>query len=149
MATRFDNLLDEFHKLPPRAERRPTFMEIAGCAHKENACSDILAFFCDPGRPHGLGALFLEALAQVGGIQNQEASDVSVGREVTTKAGNQIDLLIQSDSHAILIENKIWASIDSKRYILKERFNYAEDLGRIASEVRKVVCKLAKSNGAA
>ncbi len=148
MATRFDNLLDEFHKLPPRTERLPTFLEIAGCKHKENACSDILAFFCDPGRPHGLGALFLEAFAQVGDIQNQEASDVSVGREVTTKAGNQIDLLIQSDSHAILIENKIWASIDSKRYILKERFNYAEDLGRIASEVRKVVCKLATSDGA-
>ncbi len=90
----------------------------------------------------------MEAFAQVGDIQNQEASDVSVGREVTTKAGNQIDLLIQSDSHAILIENKIWASIDSKRYILKERFNYAEDLGRIASEVRKVVCKLATSDGA-
>ena len=115
VATRFNNLLDEFHELPPRAERRPTFMEIAGCAHRENACSDILAFFFDPGRPHGLGALFLEALAQVGGIQNQEAmtSDVSVGREVSTKAGNHIDLLIQSDSHAILIENKIWASIDN------------------------------------
>ena len=115
MATRFDNLLDEFHKLPPRTERLPTFLEIAGCKHKENVCSDILAFFCDPGKPHGLGALFLKALAQVGGIQNQETmtSDVSVGREVTTKAGNQIDLLIQSDSHAILIENKIWASIDN------------------------------------
>jgi hypothetical protein len=115
VATRFDNLLDEFHKLPPRPERLKTFMEIAGCAHRENACSDILAFFFDPGRPHGLGDLFLEALAQVGGIQNQETmtSDVSVGREVTTKAGNQIDLLIRSDSHAILIENKIWASIDN------------------------------------
>ena len=150
MATRFDNLLDEFHKLPPRTERLPTFMEIAGCAHRENACSDILAFFFDPGRPHGLGALFLEALAQVGGIQNRETidSNVSVEREEHTDAGNRIDLLIQSDSHAILIENKIWASINNKRYILKERFNYAEDLGRIASEVRKVVCKLATRDGA-
>ena len=36
----------------------------------------------------------------------------------------------------------------SKRFFLNQRFNYAEDLGRIASEVRKVVCKLATSDGA-
>ena len=115
MATRFDNLLDEFGNLPPHPDRRPTFLEIAGCAHRENTCSDILAFFFDPGRPHGLGALFLEAIAQVGGIQNWETIDskVSVEREEHTDAGNRIDLLIQSDSHAILIENKIWASINN------------------------------------
>ena len=115
VATRFDNLLDEFRKLPPRPERLQTFMQIGGYPHYENVCSNILAFFFDPEKPHGLGTLFLEALAQIGGIQNQEAmtSDVSVGREVTTKAGNQIDFLIQSDSHAILIENKIWASINN------------------------------------
>ena len=115
MATRFDNLLDEFRKLPPRPDRRPTFMEIASCAHKENACSNILAFFFDPEKPHGLGTLFLDALARTGGIQNQETmvNNVSVDREVTTKARNQIDLLIQSKSHAILIENKIFARIDN------------------------------------
>ena len=120
MATRFDNLLDEFRKLPPHPDRRPTFMEIAGCAHKENACSDILAFFLDPASPHGLGTLFLDALARTGGIQNQEtmAGNIYVDREVatedrevTTKARKRIDLLIQSDSHAILIENKIFAGI--------------------------------------
>ena len=109
----FDNLLDEFGKLPPPPDRRQTFLEIAGCAHKENACSNILAFFLDPEKPHGLGTLFLDALARIGDIQNQEtiAGNVSVEREEHTGAGNRIDLLIQSDSHAILIENKIWAPI--------------------------------------
>jgi len=115
VATPFDDLLDEFRKLPPPPDRQPTFMEIAGCARKENACSNILAFFFDPAKPHGLGTLFLDALAQVGGIQDQEtiAGGVSVEREEHTDAGNRIDLLIQSGSHAILIENKIWASIDN------------------------------------
>ena len=83
MATRFDNLLDEFGKLPKRPERQPTFLEIAGYPHYENVCSRILAFFFDSGKPHGLGTLFLDALAQVGGIQNRETidSNVSVERE--------------------------------------------------------------------
>ena len=115
MATRFDNLLDEFRKLPPRPERLPTFMEITGYPHYENVCSNILAFLFDPKKPHGLGTLFLDALARIGDIQDQEtiASNVSVEREEHTDAGNRIDLLIQSDSHAILIENKIWASINN------------------------------------
>ena len=122
MATRFDNLLDEFGELPKRPERQPTFLEIAGFAHRENACSDILAFFMNPANPHGLGTLFLDALARTGGIQNQETMVGKVfvdrevtteDREVTTKARKRIDLLIQSDSHAILIENKIFAPIDN------------------------------------
>ena len=118
MATGFenlDNLLDEFEKLPPHPDREPTLLEIAGCAHKENAYSKVLAFFFDPKKPHGLGTLFLDALARTGGIQDQEtiATGVSVEREEHTDAGNRIDLLIQSHSHAILIENKIWASINN------------------------------------
>lgn len=118
MATPIDdllNLLDEFCKLPPRPDRQPTLLEIAGCAHKENACSSVLAFFFDPAKPHGLGTLFLDALARIGGIQNREAigSHVTVDREETTRTGDRIDLLIQSDCHAILIENKIGASIDN------------------------------------
>ena len=115
MATRFDDLLDEFGKLPPPSDRRQTFLEIAGCAHKENACSNILAFFFDPEKPHGLGTLFLDALAQIGEIPNQEevGSNVSVSREAMTKTGKRIDLLIESDSHAILIENKVASDVDN------------------------------------
>ena len=80
----------------------------------KNVCSNILAFFLEPGRPHGLGTLFLDAIAQIGAIQNQgEAidSNISVDREARTDAGNRIDILVQSDSHVILIENKIFAGV--------------------------------------
>ena len=107
----FEELLDEFRKLPDRIERPPTFMEIAGYPHYENVCSNILAFFMDPGEPHGLGTLVLDALANAANIEVDEelGSNISIEREVSTEAGNRIDILIESDARAILIENKIYA----------------------------------------
>ncbi len=110
----FKELLDEFKKLPDRVERPPTFMEIAGYPHYENVCSNVLAFFMDPGEPHGLGALVLNALVSVGDSAESDKAiggSASVEREVSTDAGNRIDILITSDDHAILIENKIHASV--------------------------------------
>ena len=39
------------------------------------------------------------------------AGNVSVEREVLTDSGNRIDILIESDTHTVLIENKIFASV--------------------------------------
>lgn len=108
------SLLDEFGKLPSRIARPQTFMEIGGYPHYENVCSNFLGFFFDPEGPHGLGNLFLDALMGSMGEPAAEGGlggNVSVEREVTTEAGNRIDLLITSDSHAVLIENKIYAAV--------------------------------------
>jgi hypothetical protein len=110
------SLLDEFRRLPDRISRPQTFMEIAGYPHYENICSNFLAFFFDPEGPHGLGNLFLDALVGSIGIENVEAGlggNVSIEREVFTGAGNRIDILIKSDSHTVLIENKIYAAVDN------------------------------------
>ncbi len=108
-------LLDAFRQqVPPPPERPPTFMEITRYPHYEDVCSNILAFFFDPSKPHGLGRLFLDALVRVGGIEGSEGRigvNVRIDREKYTEAGNRIDILIQSDSHAILIENKIYHDI--------------------------------------
>ena len=109
-------LLDDVGRLPARVERPPTFMEIAGYPHYENVCSNVLAFYLDPKQPHGLGTLLLDALTRAGGIASTEegvGGNVSVEREVVTDAGNRIDLLIESDAHAIVIENKIRASVNN------------------------------------
>ena len=108
-------LLDAFcQQALSRSERLPTFMEIARYPHYEDVCSNILAFFLDPDNPHGLGTLFLDALVRVGGIEDQGGifgGNVRVDREERTDAGNFIDILIQSDSHVLLIENKIFHGI--------------------------------------
>jgi hypothetical protein len=107
------SLLSEFESLPGRISRPRTFMDIGSYPHYENVCSNFLAFFFDPEGPHGLGSLFLDALVGAVGIEGPEGGlggNASVEREVFTDAGNRIDLFIKSDSHAVLIENKIFAA---------------------------------------
>jgi hypothetical protein len=77
---------------------------------------EILAFFFDPEGPHGLSSLFLDALVgavDVEGVEEGLGGNISVEREVFTGAGNRIDLLIKSDSHAVLIEIKIFAAVSN------------------------------------
>ena len=105
-------LLDDFRALPGYVERPRTFMEIAGYPHYENVSSNILAFFMDPEESHGLGPLILDALASAVSIADADegvGGNVSVEREVSTDAGNRIDVLIESDDRVILLENKIYA----------------------------------------
>lgn len=111
----FEGLLDEFKKLPNRVERPPTFMEIAGYPHYENVCSNILAFFMDPGEPHGFGTLVLDALTSAINIAVDEklSENVSVEREIVTNRDNRIDILIESGNRAVLIENKIYANLNN------------------------------------
>jgi hypothetical protein len=121
-------LLNDFAKLPTHENRPLTFMEIAGYPHYENVCSNILAYFLDPEQQHGLGTLVLDALMDVGeGNSSNESmsSNLSVEREVYTDAGNRIDILIESDTHAILIENKIFAGVKNP---LAEYADYLEHL---------------------
>lgn len=109
-----EKLLDDFRALPGRVESPRTFMEIAGYPHYENVCSNILAFFMDSEESHGLGTLVLDALASAGNIAAIDegvGGNVSIEREVITDAGNRVDILIESDNRAILIENKIYANI--------------------------------------
>lgn len=109
-------LLDDFKGIPGRVERPRTFMEIAGYPRRENVCSNILKFFLDPKESHGLGTLVLDALASAGGIVNMDGRvgrKISVKREVRTDKGNWIDLLIETDTQVILVENKIDARSDN------------------------------------
>lgn len=106
-------LLDEFAKLPERIERPQTFMEIGGYPHYENVCSNFLAFFFDPEGPHKLGSLFLDALLDAVSVSEEGegfGGNVSVEREAGTTNGNRMDVLIKSDTHVVLIENKIFAA---------------------------------------
>jgi hypothetical protein len=107
--------LDDFARLRATVERPRTFLEIAGRAHDETTCSNILAFFLDPKEAHGLGTLVLDALACVGRVAVDERFDgkVTVSREVTTDRGKRIDILVETKAYVVLVENKIYAPVDN------------------------------------
>jgi PD-(D/E)XK nuclease superfamily len=106
------DLFAGLQKLPKAVKREPTFMEIAGYPHFENVCSNILAFYLQPSNEHGFGTLFLDVLATL--INAEIVSDgqsIDVRREELTENGKRIDLVIESDSYIIGIENKIFAGL--------------------------------------
>ena len=65
-----------------------------------------MAFYLDPAREHNLSDLVLKSLLSCNG-HNLQLSNVTVEREVPSDYG-RIDLVIESDSHVIAVENKIF-----------------------------------------
>jgi hypothetical protein len=112
-------VLADFSRLKLRDEpAKKTFMEITRYPHYENVCSNVLAFFLDPKEPHGLGTLvfdvFLDCSSSASYIRGGRHDAISVDTEVPTGkieasdlGSKRIDLLIMSEEHAVLVENKI------------------------------------------
>ena len=110
-------------------ERMQTFMQIAGCERKEFAASNILSFLFDAKKPHGLGNILTRALYDLSKEKEiegealvhpiDESTEImAVHTEYSTKNNKRIDILIETDSHVICIENKIFAPLynDLKEY---------------------------------
>lgn len=107
-----EKLFDDLQTLSPEEHMEADIFSICGFPHYERVASNVLAFFLDNKREHGLGDLFIQSMLTLGKIE-AEALDLNyeVQKEVQTKKGNFIDLVIQSNSYVILIENKIYATV--------------------------------------
>ncbi len=126
----WEQLLENFSKGEwITTERIPTFMQIAGCGHKELAASNILRFLFDTKQPHTLGNILTRALYDLYEEKKtkkealvhpfDESTEImAVHTEYSTKNNKRIDILIETDSHVICIENKIFAPLynDLKEY---------------------------------
>ena len=139
-------IVDSFPELP---KRERSMIEIGGCQNDENVNSNYLAFFLKENEEHNLGRLFFDALLEVLGFKIDDyQGNYKVKREVTTKKGNRIDIVIQSEKWAIIIENKIyhylnndlqdyWDSVNVKNKkgvilsLKEEHVNYNEDFKNI------------------
>jgi hypothetical protein len=118
----FTKLLEDFGTLPRRERRRPkTLMEVAGFPHHERPYSNILAFLLNPEEDHGMGDLVLRSLLQAAAEHDLEKSlapsritgRVKVEREVPTEEGKWVDIVVETDSFVLGIENKIEAPINN------------------------------------
>ena len=109
MASRLAELVREFKKVPSAPLRPGTYLETAGYPHFENVISNLLAFFLNPLRDHGLGRLFLDSLLDP--LALGDVVPVSIEREEVTGDGTRVDLLIDCQDHVIGIENKVFAPV--------------------------------------
>lgn len=153
----FKKLVSEYDKLPKSEKRQSTFFDIMGNAHHENTCSNILSFYFDTRNEHNLSDLFIKAVvknltyddSQL--FENEKINVVNIHREKNINKKNdidkngRIDILIETESHVICIENKIYHNsdanpfIDYQKYIEKEYSNkkHIFILLHLTNEVKK------------
>lgn len=111
------DVIERFIDVEDSSEQRttPNMFAISGFPDSEIVSSNVLAFFLDPETGHGLGDLVLRSL--VAEIQKRandpdifsdlDFSSCTVTTEHATANGNRIDILIEFEDSAIIIENKV------------------------------------------
>ncbi len=117
MIKQFEQLVEEFKRLPKLSQSNPTYMEIAGYPHYENVCSNVLSFFFDTKQSHDLNDLVIKSLLDTVDetISNKyDLTTFDIIREFYTDKGNRIDLVIELDELVIAIENKIFHHLNNE-----------------------------------
>lgn len=134
---RFKKILDIFAELP-QGNKEMNLFDMTGYSHHENLVSNILGFYMQPANEHGLQGLLLRALLElcvndftIGGF-----GKVEITREQVTAGGKYIDLLIKTERYLIVLENKIYHSLQND---LKEYAQYAQNLNRDGLQIVKLV----------
>ena len=111
--------LKNLNHIPKELARKETLLDIAGIEHLENHWSFIYLYFFNPKASHGLSRLFIDSLQEIICEKSKKPAlsmvSFSVLREdaVPDEKGNmkRIDLLLQNDKEAIIIENKVYAKL--------------------------------------
>lgn len=123
------------NNLPKKRIHKETLLDIAGIDHLENHWSDIYAYFFNPKASHGLSRLFIDSLQDIITAKTGQSPLVmksfSVLREngVQDEKGNtkRIDLLLLSEDEAIIIENKVYASLYNRLDLYWSKPNVPEE----------------------
>lgn len=134
---RYKSLISEYTKIPKSGILPPTLLEITGQHYKELVFSNLLSFFLDERKEHGLKDLFLTALLEAydSDIMKDDIV-IDVRTEEKTDKNNRIDLLIETDKHVIGIENKVYAKINND---LKDYSEYINEVSKKNGNKRKEI----------
>ena len=122
----FESLVEQFKLDSTITTERPekNIFDICGFPHYEVVVSNILAFFFDSNEKHHLNELFVKSLIDSGVPGEINDFQFNVEREVRTDKGGFIDILLYNETHCLVIENKIFASLYND---LDDYLKYAED----------------------
>ena len=106
----FKALIDKFKQLDI-VTKELTLFDVGARGHFENPTTELLSFFLDSAKSHGLDNCFFNGLLDViasKGSDNGLGVLTSVEAEVFTAKGNRIDLLIETEDTLIIVECKIY-----------------------------------------
>ncbi len=109
----FKELLESAKKFK-KQPREKTFFDTAIRNYYENPTTELLEFFLNPQESHELGDAFWKGFSDVVQAEVGIGSEVSIGqierleRECVTHNGSRIDLILETDSHLLLLEAKIY-----------------------------------------
>lgn len=120
------HLLKEVRKEIRKLPGQMNLLELTATAHLENKNSDILAYLINPKKAHHrseFGKLFLLEVNE-NRIPITATKIISVIREKVIDNYRRIDLFIETDSEAIVFENKINANDQPSQ--IKDYLNWAE-----------------------
>ncbi|MBL7050395.1 MAG: PD-(D/E)XK nuclease family protein [Nitrospira sp.] len=126
------------YKLLRCSLKNESIFTIGAFSHKENICSNILAYYFNPSNDHGLSDLFLRGLLNEIETYDGATDNISIDREVTTPKNKRIDIVIQTDTMVIGIENKLFHALNN------DLEDYGEYIDKIASQKKcfKIVLSL-------
>lgn len=119
-----------------KSSHRPTLFEICGHPQYEDVASNVLAFFFDTSKPHGLRDSCVRSLLEAAGVETADIEqEWTAEREVMTDAGKFIDIHIFNDERLIVVEAKVWAPLHN------DLRNYA-DYSKRAHPGKAITCIL-------
>jgi hypothetical protein len=102
-------LLESLKAQTPSRSRRLTLLELGGYPHLEDVASNILEFYLSPEEEHGFDRIVLDSLLSLADIDEDfEIEEISlVTREQRTLRKKRLDLVVESETTVVGIENKI------------------------------------------
>ncbi len=104
------------HEIPTIKKRSLTFFDLSKQAHYENAWSNIYAFYFDVHQEHQFKDLFIKSLNELlkkKKIDLQLQLPFHVETERSTIKKNRIDILLTNNNKAIIIENKVFHTLNN------------------------------------
>ncbi len=107
-------LIEEYSELP-KLKQESNYLDIMGFSHYEDVISNILNFFLHPHKEHDLQDLLLRSLLELceNDFSISGINYVKSKREKKTHTGKRIDLLIETNAYIIVIENKIYHTLEN------------------------------------
>lgn len=122
----YSELLRKFAKIP-KEEREMTFLELCHYPGErfEEICSRILEFFFQPNNKHGFRDLWFKSLCYIINVYCDDVFEMKTRTEEYTlfsehEKGKKIDIILETPTLVVAIENKIGADLYNPLDVYKE-----------------------------